>query len=92
MDNGKEFRTQDINLASYLHAKGIFLRDIKPLDLFSSEFIFDKPPKELLDYWLSGSVAERRVINSYRHLIKDARNAQFAMRAATLNALKGGGR
>jgi hypothetical protein len=77
--NNNQFSTQDINLAAYLHANGVILLSIEPLDSFHSSFIFEQPPQELLDYWLSGATIEKQVINSYRHLVKDSRNAQREM-------------
>ena len=70
------FTTEDINLAAFLHAKNIILLDIQPVDKFHCSFVFEQPPKALLDYWLSKAAFERKIISSYRHLIRDARVVQ----------------
>ncbi|MHA1287170.1 MAG: hypothetical protein ACTSPB_07160 [Candidatus Thorarchaeota archaeon] len=74
-----QFITDDIQLASYLCSKGVILIGIQPLDRFHSKFIFEKPPKELLDYWLSGASSEKSLINAYRHLLKDSRQVQLEL-------------
>lgn len=77
MENNK-FKTKDISLASYLHSHDIQLITIVPLDSFNSEFVFERPPQRLLDAWLGGKLPEKTAIDSYRHLLRDARIAQKA--------------
>jgi hypothetical protein len=74
--NNNLFSTEDINLASFLVAKNIILVEIRPLDKFHCSFVFEKPPKDLLDYWLTGGAFERKLISTYRHLVRDAREIQ----------------
>lgn len=72
-----QFSTQDINLATFLCAKGITLTEIRAaVDVFHCTFFFEKPPQELIDYWISGAVYERSIINCYRHLIRGSKEAQ----------------
>jgi hypothetical protein len=75
LNNGK-FITQDIILASFLCAKGVILESIERIDSFHSQFIFEPPSQELLDYWLTSAAFERALINAYRHLIRESRNVQ----------------
>lgn len=70
--NNDNFRTMDINLAAYLHSSGVELLDIQPQSERKSRFLFEQPPQELLDLWLSGEAPAKGIIDSYRHLIKDA--------------------
>jgi len=72
-----EFSTEDIQLASYLCAKGIILQEIRPLDKWRSLFIFEeKPSRDLLNYWLTEASYERSLINAYRHLVRDSKKIQ----------------
>lgn len=76
MSNNQTFITRDIQLGAYLLAKGIQLIDIQPTDSFHSKFIFEKTPRELIDYWISDGSWERSIISCYRHLVGDSRRAQ----------------
>ena len=76
-DNNK-FETEDINLASYLHSNQVQLLEIIPLSEFASKFIFERPDTVLLNNWLSGRLPEKLAIDSYRHLLRDAKEKQRA--------------
>jgi len=71
------FATQDINLAAFLHSKRVKLIGIKPIDKYHSEFVFEQPSQELLNAWLQGNTPEKAAVESYRHLLKDSRDAWY---------------
>jgi len=70
--DNNNFHTMDINLAAYLHSSGVELVDIQPLSVYKSRFHFEQPPQELIDLWVSGEAPAKGIIDSYRHLLKDA--------------------
>jgi len=72
----KQFNTRDVNLATFLLYKGMPPPEIVALDAYHSAFIFDEPPPELLREWLEGTSYVKVVIDTYRHLLKDAFTAQ----------------
>lgn len=81
MENNTKFETLDIALAAFLSVKDIKLLDIVPEKSFQSRFIFEKPPQELLDDWLTGEAAAgvKQVINAYRHLVRLSRQRQATL-------------
>jgi len=77
MDNNK-FETADIILAAYLKVNEIALIEVIPISGYQSKFVFAKPPQDLLLAWLGGLVLAdvRQTINSYRHLLREAKKSQ----------------
>lgn len=72
------FKTQDINLAVYLKTKNIRLLNTNSLGPYRAEFIFEPVSQELLNQWLTTEATAplRLAINEYRHLIREARQAE----------------
>lgn len=75
--NNSTFSTRDIHLAAYILAKGIPLIEIAPVDNHHCKFVFEKPPRELIEYWVSNAAWERSLIGSYRHLVADSRKILY---------------
>ena len=70
------FNTLDIALAVHLQVNGVVLLDIQPQGQHKSRFCFEKPSQELLNEWLAGETVTKRVIDTYRHLLGDAKRAE----------------
>ena len=68
--NNDTFSTSDLNLATFLYAKGILLCDIQdmPNEYRRKVFVFSKPPDKLLSEFQSGN-AEINVL-----ALNDAQN------------------
>lgn len=80
MEENAEFVTQDITFAAYLRNRGVRLHKIEAISLFRSRFTFDAPSEHLVNEWLTGNTNERIIIDTYRHLVRDARAEQDKLR------------
>jgi len=70
------FNTDDIVLATYLVLRSVPLVEIAPINEKFSRFIFQDPPPSVLREFLSGNTYERKIVDAYRHLVRDAYLAQ----------------
>jgi len=72
-----KFQTSDVTLAAFLKVRNVQLLEITPVTTWASKFIFEKPPQEYLEAWLSGEALAdvRQTINCYRHPISEAKAA-----------------
>lgn len=80
--NNNIFTTEDINLAAFLISKQVKLIEVEALSSRHSRFLLEQPPQRLLNDWLTGAANSNadRVINCYRHLVRDAKTAQEKLR------------
>lgn len=74
------FETSDIKVASYLMSVGIKKLNVIAKGNFNSIFVFEQPPQELLNAWVTGQALAdpKKVIDSYRHLLRDSRELERA--------------
>lgn len=77
-NENNEFRTRDIQLATFLSREGITLKDIVPISLYKSEFIFERLPESLSfkDQETANRITEtKEIVEAYKHLLRFAKEA-----------------